>query len=64
MAIAKSPFFAIASICLEKIYLKSKSLPVAVIIEVSEYMYQSNMVVEKEITFMACIAKLIKTVTK
>jgi len=27
-------------------------------------MYQSNMVVDKEITFMACIAKLIKTVTK
>ncbi len=37
---------------------------IAVIIEVAEYMYQSNMVVDKEITFMACIAKLIKTVTK
>ena len=37
---------------------------ISVIIEVAEYMYQSNMVVDKEITFMACIAKLIKTVTK
>ena len=35
-----------------------------VIIEVAEYMYQSAMVVDKEITFMACIAKLIKTVNK
>jgi len=37
---------------------------IAVIIEVAEYMYQSNMVVDKEITFMACIAKLIKTINK
>jgi replication factor C small subunit len=35
-----------------------------VIIEVAEYMYQSNMVVDKEITFMACIAKIIKTINK
>lgn len=37
---------------------------IAIIIEIAEYMYQSNMVVDKEITFMACIAKLIKTITK
>jgi len=37
---------------------------VTVIIEVAEYMYQSSMVVDKEITFMACIAKIIRTVTK
>ena len=35
-----------------------------VIIEVSESIYQSAMVVDKEITFMACIAKLIKVITK
>ena len=37
---------------------------VQVIIEVAEYVYQSSMVVDKEITFMACIAKLIKTICK
>ena len=37
---------------------------IAVIIEVAEYMYQSAMVVDKEITFMACVAKLIKTIGK
>lgn len=35
-----------------------------VIIEVSESTYQSAMVVDKEITFMACIAKLIKVLSK
>ena len=35
-----------------------------VIIEVSESIYQSAMVVDKEITFMACIAKLIKVLSK
>lgn len=35
-----------------------------VIIEVSESIYQSAMVVDKEITFMACIAKLIKVISK
>ena len=37
---------------------------ISVIIEVAEYMYQSAMVVDKEITFMACVAKLIKTIGK
>lgn len=37
---------------------------IAVIIEVAEYVYQSSMVVDKEITFMACIAKLVKTIGK
>lgn len=35
-----------------------------VIIEISESIYQSAMVVDKEITFMACIAKLIKVISK
>ena len=35
-----------------------------IIIEIAEYIYQSSMVVDKEITFMACVAKLIKTINK
>jgi replication factor C small subunit len=35
-----------------------------VIIELAEHIYQSAMVVDKEITFMACIAKLIKIINK
>jgi hypothetical protein len=35
-----------------------------IIIEIAEYVYQSSMVVDKEITFMACIAKVIKTINK
>jgi len=37
---------------------------VAVIVEISESLYQNALVVDKEITFMACIAKLIKIVSK
>lgn len=37
---------------------------ISVIIDISESLYQNSMVVDKEITFMACIAKLIKIVTK
>jgi replication factor C small subunit len=37
---------------------------IAVIIDISESVYQNAMVVDKEITFMACIAKLLKIVTK
>lgn len=36
----------------------------AVIIDIAEYIYRSNMVVDKEITFMACIAKIIRTLNK
>ena len=36
----------------------------SVIIDIAEHIYQSAMVVDKEITFMACIAKIIKTVSK
>lgn len=36
----------------------------AVIVDIAEYIYRSNMVVDKEITFMACIAKIIKTLNK
>jgi hypothetical protein len=35
-----------------------------IIIEIAEYVYQSSMVVDKEITFMACIAKIIKSLSK
>jgi replication factor C small subunit len=35
-----------------------------IIIEIAEYVYQSSMVVDKEITFMACIAKVIKSINK
>jgi replication factor C small subunit len=35
-----------------------------IIIEIAEYVYQSSMVVDKEITFMACIAKIIKSLNK
>jgi replication factor C small subunit len=37
---------------------------IAVIIDISESVYQNAMVVDKEITFMACIAKLLKIITK
>ena len=36
----------------------------SIIIDIAEHIYQSAMVVDKEITFMACIAKIIKTVSK
>jgi len=36
----------------------------SVIIDIAEHIYQSSMVVDKEITFMACVAKIIKTVCK
>ncbi|MGA1048624.1 MAG: AAA family ATPase [Minisyncoccia bacterium] len=36
----------------------------SIIIDIAEHIYQSSMVVDKEITFMACIAKIIKTVSK
>lgn len=35
-----------------------------IIIEIAEYVYQSSMVVDKEITFMACVAKIIKSINK
>lgn len=37
---------------------------IGVIIDISESVYQNAMVVDKEITFMACIAKLLKIITK
>lgn len=36
----------------------------SIIIDIAEHIYQSAMVVDKEITFMGCIAKIIKTVSK
>lgn len=45
-----------------KEYAPGKEL--SVIIDLAEHTYQSAMVVDKEITFMACIAKVIKTVSK
>ena len=46
------------------IRIKIACLIVLIIIEIAEYVYQSSMVVDKEITFMACIAKVIKTINK
>jgi len=43
-------------------YAPGKEL--SVIIDLAEHTYQSAMVVDKEITFMACIAKVIKTIGK
>ncbi len=37
---------------------------VMVTIDVADSVYQASLVVDKEITFMACIAKLIKTISK
>lgn len=37
---------------------------VSVIVEISESLYQNALVIDKEITFMACIAKLIKIISK
>lgn len=37
---------------------------ISVIITIAEYIHQSSLVVDKEITFMACIASILKTVTK
>jgi replication factor C small subunit len=37
---------------------------VSIIIDLAEHVYQSSMVVDKEIVFMACIAKILKTISK
>lgn len=37
---------------------------VSVIVDISESLYQSSIVIDKEITFMACIARLIKVINK
>ena len=42
----------------------AKGNDISVIIDISESLYQNSMVVDKEITFMACIAKILKTVAK
>lgn len=51
-----------------ELYSRSKEYAsgkeISVIIDLAEHTYQSAMVVDKEITFMACIAKLIKVVSK
>jgi replication factor C small subunit len=44
----------------EKIDLYSKNKELEAIIIIAEYSYQNAMVVDKEITFMACISKLLK----
>jgi len=43
-------------------YAKDKET--LMILNISEYLYQSTMVVNKEITFMACIAKILKDLKK
>ena len=40
----------------------SKGKDVSVIITIAEYVYQSSLVVDKEITFMACIAAVLKSI--
>lgn len=45
-----------------KEYAPDKEL--SVIIDLAEHTFQSSMVVDKEITFMSCIAKIIKTIAK
>jgi replication factor C small subunit len=44
----------------EKAEEYSKGKEIISIITIAEYMYQSSLVVDKEITFMACIAKILK----
>jgi len=52
------------SILYDKVSEYSKGKDVNVIITIAEYIHQSSLVVDKEITFMACIASILKTVTK
>jgi hypothetical protein len=42
----------------------SKGHDIAVTLNIAEYLHQSSLVVDKEITFMACIASILKTVNK
>lgn len=37
---------------------------ISVIVDISESLYQNSLVIDKEITFMACIAKIIKVTSK
>lgn len=37
---------------------------ISVIVDISESLYQNSLVIDKEITFMACIAKIIKVISK
>ena len=50
------------------LYTKSEEYAIgkdiSVILEISEHLYQDSLVVAKEITFMACISKLIKIINK
>jgi len=48
----------------EKVSEYSKGKDVNVIITIAEYIHQSSLVVDKEITFMACIASILKTIAK
>ena len=42
----------------------SKGKDVTVIMTIAEYLHQSSLVVDKEITFMACIAAVLKSIAK
>jgi replication factor C small subunit len=52
------------SILYDKVSEYSKGKDVSVIITIAEYIHQSSLVVDKEITFMACIASILKTILK
>ena len=40
----------------------SRGKDVIVIMSIAEYLHQSSLVVDKEITFMACIASILKSI--
>ncbi len=40
----------------------SRGKDVSIILILAEYLYQSSLVVDKEITFMACIARILNEV--
>jgi len=46
----------------EKVEEYANGKDVVAILTIAEYMYQSSLVVDKEITFMACIARLLKEI--
>jgi DNA polymerase III delta prime subunit len=44
----------------EKVHIYAKNNTIEAILIVAEYSYQNSLVVDKEITFMACIARILK----
>jgi len=50
------------SLLYNKVSEYSKGKDVVVIMSIAEYLHQSSLVVDKEITFMACIASILKSI--